>query len=247
MGAYDEGPHIDWWQGLPGTERFVLLKKNGFQDSKKPWKYKELTNKGIYTIWSKERKVTAADLPIKKGTVEVDCIEVDGKTINLTPVPHFSIDKYITHRNCEKCGVEFKKPYDYVKKCDACISSAVREKWEKLPIVGYDGKKPLFLYNSDNQYFFDIGDIIDYCEENEIDVSELMLVTCVKSSFSEIDIEDLTSSYEVVHEDWEPSDAFLAKLAEFNEWLTRQNTNTYFPSNERVVIRKEDFDNESGV
>lgn len=231
MGAYDKGPHLDWWQGLPAAERFRLMNKH---------QVKAVTDKLIYGMWDKERKVTAADLPIKKGTIEVDCIVVDGKTINLTPVPHYSIDKYITHRNCEKCGVEFKKPYDYVKKCNACIALSVRERWENLPLVAYDGKKPLFIYDSDNQYFFDLDDLYQYCEDEEIDVSELMLVTCVGTSFSEIDIETITSDGETVHEDWEPSNEFLAKIDEFNEWLTNQNTNTWFPSDERVIIRKEE-------
>lgn len=46
-------PYMEWWND-PHRDRFGLLKKYGYQDEKKPWKYRPLTNKGIYLIWSRE-------------------------------------------------------------------------------------------------------------------------------------------------------------------------------------------------
>lgn len=45
---------VDWWNNLPVSDRFLLLQKNGYQDQKKPWKYRPLTDKGIYLIWCRE-------------------------------------------------------------------------------------------------------------------------------------------------------------------------------------------------
>lgn len=45
---------VDWWNNLPTSDRFLLLQKNGYQDQKKPWKYRPLTDKGIYLIWCRE-------------------------------------------------------------------------------------------------------------------------------------------------------------------------------------------------
>lgn len=47
---------LNWWNNLPTAECFRLLKKHGYQEDKKPWKYRPLTNKGIFLIWSLENK-----------------------------------------------------------------------------------------------------------------------------------------------------------------------------------------------
>lgn len=47
---------VEWWNGLPGSDRVLLLKKHGYQDKKKPWKYRPLTDKGIYLIWTYEKR-----------------------------------------------------------------------------------------------------------------------------------------------------------------------------------------------
>jgi hypothetical protein len=44
----------EWWNNLPATDRFRLLQENGYQDQKKPWKYRPLTDKGIYLMWSRQ-------------------------------------------------------------------------------------------------------------------------------------------------------------------------------------------------
>jgi hypothetical protein len=44
----------EWWNNLPATDRFRLLQENGYQDKKKPWKYRPLTDKGIYLMWSRQ-------------------------------------------------------------------------------------------------------------------------------------------------------------------------------------------------
>ena len=53
-GSYDKGIHLDWWNDK-NTDRFAMLKKYGYQDENKPWKYKPLTNKGIYLIYTREQ------------------------------------------------------------------------------------------------------------------------------------------------------------------------------------------------
>lgn len=53
-GSYDKGIHLDWWNDK-NTDCFAMLKKYGYQDEKKPWKYKPLTNKGIYLMYIREQ------------------------------------------------------------------------------------------------------------------------------------------------------------------------------------------------
>lgn len=178
-------------------------------------------------------KITRKDLTVVKGTVKVETLLHEGKKINLTPVPHGNIENYITHTDCEKCGIEFEKKYTYDRFCTACSNKIRQDKYLKLELTNWNGEDALNLYN-DDQYFLNLEDIIEYCDENEIDPVNLNLVICYQTSFSAIDWE--TIEQDQTHEDWEPSDEFKSKVDEFNKWLTSQSTNTWMPSNKRINI-----------
>jgi len=45
---------LEWWDKVDKVDRFAMLKKYGYQDEKKPWKYRPLTDKGIYLMWCRE-------------------------------------------------------------------------------------------------------------------------------------------------------------------------------------------------
>ncbi|MGJ1193845.1 hypothetical protein ACR788_21760 [Sphingobacterium siyangense] len=177
-------------------------------------------------------KVTRKDLEIKNGTIEVDFIIVDGKTVNLTPVHYQSIEKYITHDDCSKCGREFKKDYSSDTICFNCRHIDNIEKFNNFQLVEWDGETPLYLWDLDT-YFFDYESMEDYCFENETEISELRLVLCEKSHFNYVDYEDFAQE---VHEDWEPSKELKNKLDEFNKFLESQSTDSWFPSKKRVDL-----------
>lgn len=183
-----------------------------------------------------KKKVTKNDIKILKGKLNVEYIEIDGKKLNLTPSNHTNIENHITHTDCESCGSEFEKEYTYDKECKVCKSKKEKIKYEKLPLIEWDGKSALFDFESDDKYFFDISEVIEYCNDNEINPRDLKLVTCTKSSFTPLSLDWITSDYESVHEDWQPSKEFEEKINEFNKWLATQNTYTWFPSNLRVDI-----------
>lgn len=42
---------LEWWDKV---DRFAMLRKYGYQDAKKPWKCRPLTDKGIYLMWLQE-------------------------------------------------------------------------------------------------------------------------------------------------------------------------------------------------
>lgn len=180
-------------------------------------------------------KLTRADLPIQKGKVDIDYIEVDGKKLNITPFNYTSIENYITHETCA-CGEEFEKRFTYQKLCSKCQQTKEAENFLKLHLVEWDYEYPLYLYDSTDKYFFDIDEIEDYFEDEQVDKKDLQLVLCRKSNFPEITLEMITNDGELVYEDWEPSKEFEDKLKEFNKWLSNQSTNTWFPTNKRVSI-----------
>lgn len=183
-----------------------------------------------------KKKVTRKDLPIQKGKIEIDFIVVDGKKINLTIIPHQSIEQFVTHDNCIGCGIEFEKIFTYAKRCESCSWKEKVKKYKSLELVKWDYEKPLCIYDDDT-YFFDADDIMIYCEDNEIKPSDLMLVICNTSNFSTIDFEHWCDE---VHEDWEPSAEFTKKLKEFNEFLQKESTNTWWATNKRVDVSELD-------
>lgn len=180
-----------------------------------------------------KKKVTRQDLTVVKGKILVETLVVDGKKINLTPVPHQSIEQFITHEDCEDCGIEFEKQYTYDRFCRSCAYKIRKEKYLKLDLVEWNGEDALNIYNDDT-YFSDLEEIMEYCDENEIELKDLQLVTTYKTTFSPIDWE--TIEQDQTHEDWQPSDEFKTKVNEFNKWLTSQSTNTWMPTNKRIDI-----------
>lgn len=178
------------------------------------------------------KKVTRKDLPVQKGKIDIDFIEVDGRKINLTIVPHQSIDHFITHDNCIDCGIEFEKHFTYAKRCESCAWKEECKKYQALELVEWNGEDALCIFNDDT-YFFSEDDIISYCEDHDIEPSGLMLVLCHKTNFSTIDWEHWCDE---VHENWEPSPEFSKRLEEFNEFLQNESTNTWWATNKRVDV-----------
>lgn len=180
-----------------------------------------------------KKKVTRKDLTVVKGKILVETLVIDGKKINLTPVPNGNIESYITHVDCEDCGVEFEKRYTYDKSCLRCQDKRNHQRYLKLDLVEWNGEDALNLFN-DDKYFWELEEILEYCDENEIELKDLELVTTYKTIFSPIDWE--TIEQDQTHEDWQPSNEFKAKVNEFNKWLTSQSTNTWMPTNKRIDI-----------
>lgn len=180
------------------------------------------------------KKITEKDLEIVDATIKIKAVIIDGKTINLTPMNCSHIENHITHKICD-CGEEFEKKYTYQKLCANCESKRNSEKYNNLKLVEWDETTPLSLYE-DDKYFFDEESIVEYCDENEVELADLKLVLCSKTSFSPVELDYICQDGEVVHEDWEPSKEFEDKLKEFNNWLVKTDTNTWIPTNFRVNL-----------
>jgi hypothetical protein len=142
-------------------------------------------------------------------------------------------DQIATHVDCIDCGVEFEKDYTYQKRCFSCDSKKDNENYHKLELVEWDEKTPLVIYG-DEQYFYDLDSIEEYCEDNEIDKSQLMLVLCKETHFGEINIAE--QFQDELHEDWEPDGELLKIEKELNNYLRKASTNTWAVSNKRVLL-----------
>lgn len=86
-----------------------------------------------------------------------------------------------THRICD-CGNVMEKGYS---KCPSCRNNASIERYYALQFKEWDGKTPVYSEAHD-KYFFGEDEIIEYCEEEEIDPRELRLLLSFPNHFSHI-------------------------------------------------------------
>lgn len=177
-------------------------------------------------------KVHMNDIVEAEGKIPVKAYIVGNKVYNSMVV---SKESLATHTDCDRCKQEFEKPYTYSKYCQSCEYVIRHEKYLSLPLVEWDGESALSLWD-DDQYFFSIDEIQDYCEEHELKISDLKLVLCEMSSFTQIDFDLFVDE---THEDWEPSDEMIKKVNEFNSFLEIESTNTWFPANKRVILSED--------
>lgn len=135
-----------------------------------------------------------------------------------------------THRDCEKCGNEFKKDFTFDKHCFNCKSELSNEKFKSLQLVEWDGKSAVVLFRDDT-YFFDEESVVDYCNDNEIKPSELQLCLCEETTFRTVDLDFWQDD---VHEDWEADQELTDLVNALNKYLQSASTNTWIPTNKRV-------------
>jgi len=135
-----------------------------------------------------------------------------------------------THRKCEYCGEPCLKRWSA---CESCRAKRIKEAFMALPVVEWSGKYPICLYNT-YQYFFEYDDLKDYCEENEIDKKDLMLVLCEPVELRTLDydfFEDcLADEQELPKEIENAIDEFNAKIAAYPHALS------WVPAKKRIKL-----------
>lgn len=82
-----------------------------------------------------------------------------------------------THKICERCNKTII-PTRIYGVCDSCRWTLKIERYNKLPLVEWDGKYPLAIFG-DDKYLWNIDDLWEYLEDiNAKDGDGVMLVTC---------------------------------------------------------------------
>jgi len=138
-----------------------------------------------------------------------------------------------THKKCECGNVYEKNSY-----CRPCSEKSSMECFLKLEEVEWDGVSMMCL-RYDNQFFSDMYDVHEYCENNEIDIKELELMHCEKQvNISEINIDELNEEYCTEDEgvsDFHPEIA--EKVKELNELIRNTEPKLWFQTNKRIKIK----------
>lgn len=136
-----------------------------------------------------------------------------------------------THRKCEYCGVVYEKRHTA---CGSCRAKIEKEAFMALPVVEWNGKDPICIYNS-GQYFFKYDDLMDYCEQEEVDKKDLMLVLCepmeLRTLDSEFFADYLADGQELPAEIEEAIEEFNAKIATYPQVIS------WVPTRKRIEFK----------
>lgn len=131
-----------------------------------------------------------------------------------------------THVKCD-CGNIMTKCWT---KCDTCRSKMDNERYNALPYREWDGMSPVVTRDGD-KYFFNEDELIDYCEENEVDTIELLL--CVENHYSPIDT-DIWADIFPEDSDGEVPKEMQEAIDNLNEVIKRMNPCSYSPGKIRT-------------
>jgi len=142
-----------------------------------------------------------------------------------------------THKKCNCGNVYPKNGY-----CSDCYEKKSRENFLKLEEVEWDGESVICEWNGD-LFFYDIADVYEYCDDNDIKIEDFNIVLCEKRvDISDVNIDELNEEY--CDQDgngvsyYHPEIA--KKIEELNELIKNAEPKLWFPTKKRIKINKED-------
>lgn len=138
-----------------------------------------------------------------------------------------------THKKCECGNIVSKTSY-----CSVCSEKKSRERFNSFEEIEWDGASMMCL-RGDDKFFSDMDEVLEYCEDNEIELVDLELMHCEKRvDISEVNIDELNEEY--MTEDGEGVSHYHPKIAEkvneLNELIRNAEPKLWFESNKRIKI-----------
>jgi len=139
-----------------------------------------------------------------------------------------------THKICPECKNPMEKHWIT---CSDCQSKKMQDRYESYQYKEWNDDYPLTLHDSDTWFFYS-EDIEYYCEENEVDISELKFLFCDEIKCPEIDIYDLISDSLPDEQDEAPKELqdIINEANEKIRLFNEINTLSYIASNVRTSI-----------
>lgn len=140
------------------------------------------------------------------------------------------------HRRCPDCGAIINK----LSMCQKCREKAEKERWEKLPLVAWDGETPMYEYSSCEEIFWDVDAVENYCLENECQPQDLMLVLAVKSTPPSLAESIGEQLLEVYPEGWELVDIprpIKQAIYELDRAVNSHHPEIWEPGRKRVILQ----------
>jgi hypothetical protein len=133
-----------------------------------------------------------------------------------------------THQLCE-CGTVIDKSRT---KCDKCHHKARWEKYKSLQSKDWNGGDFLVTWD-DDKFFWCDSDLMDYCEEQQMQPQDMQLVFA-KPVYGRY----LDGSYfcDELHEDGELPDSILEAMESFNAVVKAAGPLSWIPGNIAAII-----------
>jgi len=136
-----------------------------------------------------------------------------------------------THKKCE-CGEVHSKRWTCCKKCR---DKKKRERFNKLPVIEWDGITPICSYDDDRFFFYE-SDLIEYCQEHNCKPDDLMLVICEPIYPSQIDTDYWCD--ELGEDEEMPSD-ILEALDSLNEIISTADPLSWQQGEKRIKVKED--------
>lgn len=131
-----------------------------------------------------------------------------------------------THHVCE-CGEVAERAYT---RCKTCRDKQAIETWKAYPYKEWDGKALIYLSGPD-KYFRDESELMEFCDEEQVNANDLMLVLCEPMHYSTVGYDDICQDS---HEDWEPEDELTKAMNEFNKVIQSLPAHSWYPAKIRT-------------
>lgn len=180
----------------------------------------------------KKNETSRVILSTDEGIVESVSVkgwkDIHGK-IHLSE--YFAKEASITHRTCT-CGKVYPiKGSRSNTICNDCFNENITKRYNALPYKEWDGKTPLYSDLCD-KYFFDADELLDYCYDEEIDISTLRLIICEPNYYREINADYWADE---MSEDQEDIDSTLKEeLNKLNQLIKTLPPLSWSPSKYRT-------------
>lgn len=115
---------------------------------------------------------------------------------------------------CSKCGNEYRKN----SWCEKCHWSRRKERFENFPSESWNGEGAVALFD-DDRFFFSWDEVEEYCEEEDCQLKDLMLVHCRRVEFPYLELDELWCDY--LPNDSEPAEYIPQEVLEWEEKINR--------------------------
>ncbi len=138
-----------------------------------------------------------------------------------------------THQKCE-CGSVMSRGYT---KCEECRHKASQDRYLAYPVVEWDGKEPICIYD-DDKYFFNYDDLMEYCGDNELEPEDLCLVLCKPNYFGSIHADYWG---DVLPEDGDLPAEFEKQLNTLNEYIKTLPPASWSGDKKRIIVTNEEY------
>lgn len=136
-----------------------------------------------------------------------------------------------THSKCA-CGNIARKAYT---KCDSCIAKKKNEQYDAYAFEAWDYAKPVYSNYAD-KYFFSVDDLVEYCEEEDVEYKDLQLLICEENEWQEVGY-DYWDDMMPENADGELPKVLEEKLKELNEVISKLPPISYSPSKIRTEYK----------